>query len=251
MGGYHLGDLPTELLNYILKWVVSSELDLRSLENCALVCRGLYIAARDQDIWRLACLKVWGSAVSALDWRMMFLTKPRVNYSGCYDSKISYMREGERSFQDQQNYRAWHMVEYHRFLRFFPGNQVAMLTSANDDPALVAKQLNTRAGCISLGAMMGQYKIVDNVLVCVLKKAAPERKKVISRARGRARREEAYVFEIPDQVLTTRVSRFKQHSTVRAALWHSDVWLSYGPDPEDISEIAQSALYSQVLQSRG
>ena len=203
MGGYHLGDLPTELLNYILKWVVSSELDMRSLENCAVVCRGLYMAARDQDIWRLACLKVWGSAVAAVDWRQMFLTKPRVNYSGCYDSKISYIREGERSFQDQQNYRAWHMVEYHRFLRFFPGNQVAMLTSANDDPALVAKQLNTKSGCISLGAMMGQYKIVDNVLVCVLKKAAPERKKVISRARGRARREEAYHYEIPDQVLFT------------------------------------------------
>ena len=25
----HLGDLPSELLNYILKWVVSKELDLR------------------------------------------------------------------------------------------------------------------------------------------------------------------------------------------------------------------------------
>ena len=25
----HLGDLPTEVLNYILKWVVSSELDMR------------------------------------------------------------------------------------------------------------------------------------------------------------------------------------------------------------------------------
>ena len=29
MGGYHLGDMPTEVLNYILKWVVSSELDMR------------------------------------------------------------------------------------------------------------------------------------------------------------------------------------------------------------------------------
>ena len=85
----HLGDLPSEVINYILKWVVSKELDLRfgnnckpqvfpellhypkcvvltfsylifrSLERVAAVCRGLYLAARDQDIWRLACIKVF------------------------------------------------------------------------------------------------------------------------------------------------------------------------------------------------
>ena len=87
----HLGDLPSEVINYILKWVVSKELDLRfgnnckpqvfpatvavskmrcltfsylifrSLERVAAVCRGLYLAARDQDIWRLACIKVFNS----------------------------------------------------------------------------------------------------------------------------------------------------------------------------------------------
>ena len=28
----HLGDLPSEVINYILKWVVSKELDLRYLK---------------------------------------------------------------------------------------------------------------------------------------------------------------------------------------------------------------------------
>ena len=75
-----------------------------------------------------------------------------------------------------------------------------MLTSSNDDPALVAKQLNTKQGCLSLGAMMGQYKIVDNVLVAVMKKHVPEKKKTANLGRrGRARREE-YVFEVPEQV---------------------------------------------------
>ena len=75
-----------------------------------------------------------------------------------------------------------------------------MLTSSNDDPALVAKQLNTKQGCISLGAMMGQYKIVDNVLVAVMKKSVPEKKKTANLGRrGRARRDE-YVFEVPEQV---------------------------------------------------
>jgi hypothetical protein len=74
----HIGHLPSEVLNYILKvgfyyllffqikdinnclvtilpslqWVVSSELDVRSLESCSQVSRGFYVAARDEEIWR-------------------------------------------------------------------------------------------------------------------------------------------------------------------------------------------------------
>merc|ERR1719173_67480 len=98
-GTCHLGDLPTELINYILKWVVSADLDFRSLERCSTVCKGLYVAARDPDIWRLACLKIWGPSVTTSNlfpgWRELFLAKPRIHFSGCYQSKISYIREGE------------------------------------------------------------------------------------------------------------------------------------------------------------
>ena len=60
---------------------------------------------------------------------------------------------------------------------------------------------------------MGQYKIVDNVLVAVMKKHVPEKKKTANLGRrGRARREE-YVFEVPEQV-----------GLFRDALDHS-VWL--------------------------
>lgn len=38
--------LPMEVLMYIFRWVVSSDLDLRSLEQLSLVCRGFYICAR-------------------------------------------------------------------------------------------------------------------------------------------------------------------------------------------------------------
>jgi len=220
----HLGDLPSEVINYILKWVVSKELDLRSLERVGAVCRGLYLAARDQDIWRLACAKVWGKNTTyptPVCWRQAFLTRPRVHFSGCYLSKISYIREGERSFQDQESYRAWHVVEYHRFIRFLPGGQVAMLTSSNDDPALVAKQLNTRQGCLSLGAMMGEYKIVDNVLVAVMKKPVPEKKKAANLGRrGRGARREEYVFEVPEQ-------DFHLEFQIRGSNWHTLQWTKY------------------------
>ena len=38
--------LPMEVLMYVFRWVVSSDLDLRSLEQLSQVCRGFYICAR-------------------------------------------------------------------------------------------------------------------------------------------------------------------------------------------------------------
>jgi F-box protein 9 len=71
-------------------------------------------------------VQVWGVAAAPPCWRQAFLTRPTLHYAGCYVSKITYIREGERGFQDQ-NYRPWHVVEYHRFLRFFPGGQVTLI----------------------------------------------------------------------------------------------------------------------------
>lgn len=55
--GAHLADLPIELIFYILRWVVSLDLDMLSLEQCSMVSKGFYLCARDAEIWRLACLK--------------------------------------------------------------------------------------------------------------------------------------------------------------------------------------------------
>lgn len=55
--GLHFSDLPIEIVFYILRWVVSSDLDLRSLEQCSMVSKGFYLCARDPEIWRLACMK--------------------------------------------------------------------------------------------------------------------------------------------------------------------------------------------------
>lgn len=54
---FHISDLPVEILFYILKWVVSSDLDLRSLDTCSAVSKGFYVCAKDPDIWRLACAR--------------------------------------------------------------------------------------------------------------------------------------------------------------------------------------------------
>jgi hypothetical protein len=99
-----------------------------------------------------------------------------------------------------------------------------MVTSANDDPALVAKQLNTRPGCAALGAMMGRYRIEGSVLVCVLQKAAVEKRPrgagpAIGRARRRRAGGEEPAFEVPDQV--GRISRQHQPSAYSSSSFRS------------------------------
>ena len=196
----HIGELPSELLNYIIKWVVSSELDLKSLEACSQVCRGFYLASRDEEIWRLVCNKIWGSSVTTNlypSWRGMFLTRPRLHFNGCYISRMKYIREGERGFQDQETYKAWHVVQYNRYLRFFPGGHVLMALSS-DDEAIICKQLNTRSSGLGVpGAMLGRYKIVDNVLLCVIHKPKHVPKK--TRVKRKGRKEIDTSYEVPEQ----------------------------------------------------
>ena len=110
-----------EIFLYIFRWVVSSDLDIRSLDILSKVCRGFYVCSRDSEIWRMACMKVWGINCKKANpgfssWREMFLKRPRLRFDGCYISKTTYIRPGENSFQDQY-YKPWHLVEYFRYLR--------------------------------------------------------------------------------------------------------------------------------------
>ena len=63
----HISCLPMEILIAILKWVVSDQLDLRSLETCSAVCRCFYVASRSPDLWRIICLNMWGVNALPLD----------------------------------------------------------------------------------------------------------------------------------------------------------------------------------------
>ncbi len=60
---------------------------------------------------------------------------------GCYIARMSYLRQGERGFQDNEFYRSWHVVQYFRLIRFFAGGKLAMFTTA-DEPAVAVKVLN-------------------------------------------------------------------------------------------------------------
>lgn len=168
----HISALPMEIVLYILRWVVSSELDFRSLEIFSRVCRGFYIAARDTEIWRLACIRVWGVncgtfAPKYQSWRDMYIQRPRLRYNGCYISKTSYIRDGENSFQDRF-YRPWHLVEYFRYLRFFPEGKVLMLTSTDEAQSCV-NSLKYRTPR-NPSVLIGHYRLHDNCVILILKK---------------------------------------------------------------------------------
>lgn len=143
--GTHISDLPQELIRKLLFYVVGEELDLASLECIAMTCRGFYLQARDQLLWKSICFQTWGSAIklmteddkenhttSSLDWRQVYIDRPRVNFDGVYISRTRYIRQGDIGFQDL-TYRPFHIVRYYRYLRFFPDGRVLILTT-NEEP---------------------------------------------------------------------------------------------------------------------
>lgn len=182
-GGLHISDLPMEVILIILKWVVSSHLDIRSLEQCSMVSKGFYLCARDNEIWKLACKRVWGRGASLTkesghtSWRGMFIERPRVCFNGCYISKTSYIRYGERSFQDQF-YRPVHLIEYYRYLRFFPDGTVLMLTTADEPQHAVYKLQNRNRSDI----LKGHFRFNSDIVTIIVKKN--EEKKQHNRMRG-------------------------------------------------------------------
>uniref|UniRef100_A0A8C6PAJ1 F-box only protein n=1 Tax=Nothobranchius furzeri TaxID=105023 RepID=A0A8C6PAJ1_NOTFU len=157
----HISALPREILMYIFRWVVSSDLDMRTLEQLSLVCRGFYICARDPEIWRSACTRIWGcnctKPVPFNSWREMFLHRPHVRFDGVYISKTSYVRQGEKSLDGF--YRACHQVEFFRYLRFFPDGQVLMLTTP-EDPLSVVSRLRTRNTRMD-SVLLGHFRLLQ------------------------------------------------------------------------------------------
>ncbi|XP_039285494.1 F-box only protein 9 [Nilaparvata lugens] len=169
----HISELPMEIILYILRWVVSSELDLRSLEMCSRVCRGFYVCSRDQEIWRLACLRIWGlhcgESSTFGSWREMYIGRPRLHFNGCYISKTTYIRQGENSFQDQF-YRPCHIVEYYRYLRFFPDGKVMMLTTPDDPYSGGVSRLGSRVPRHQEATLVGHYRLTDQRVAVALQR---------------------------------------------------------------------------------
>jgi F-box protein 9 len=179
----HISELPRDLLLQIFRYLVGQDLDLASLETMGLVCRGFYLLSRDTSLWRSICYRTWGDEIfyavdkikdrNQIDWRRIYLERPRVNCDGVYISRTRYIRQGDVGFQDV-TYRPFHVIRYYRYLRCFPDKRVLILTT-NEEPEKIipifrhashAKQFSPE-----LSILEGSYDLVDtNQLVIVAEK---------------------------------------------------------------------------------
>ncbi|KAI9870653.1 MAG: hypothetical protein M1830_003993 [Pleopsidium flavum] len=76
----------------------------------------------------------------ASTWRLMFRTRPRIRFNGCYISTVNYVRPGASSPTQISWNTPVHIVTYYRYLRFFrDGTAVSLLTTA--EPADVVHYL--------------------------------------------------------------------------------------------------------------
>ncbi|KFB51588.1 AGAP006784-PA-like protein [Anopheles sinensis] len=214
----HLSDLPMELILYILRWVVSCDLDMKSLERFASVCRGCYLLARDPEIWRHACMRVWGVNLGALkgsqfsSWREMYIKRPRILFHGCYISRASYLRSGENSFQDQF-YRPVQLVEYYRYFRFFADGKVLMLTTA-DEPQHCVVKLKQRYP-VQNEILRGHYRLLDDMVIIVIQRNRPPANAHLHRPGRKVRDTEPecgqqQTFYIELQIVSTAKRPFSQ-----------------------------------------
>lgn len=141
-----LDGLPSDVLGRVLECL--GWMHLPSLETVAQTSRAMFLAARQDALWRAVCGRIecpsrhqaGGSrAVSPLDaesrggsgfhqplaynsWRERCIVRPRLRTDGLYICKITYFRQG---FEEGAASQPFHVITYYRYLRFFndPGRR--------------------------------------------------------------------------------------------------------------------------------
>ncbi|CAH8589985.1 unnamed protein product [Schistosoma guineensis] len=152
----HISVLPFELLLRIIRWTIGSHLNIRVLGVLSCVCRGFYLLANDNSIWRDICFKLWPvwltydnnnigcnnqlnylSSMNYTSWREMAIYRPQVLYHGCYLCRVTYVRTGEPEIGS--SYKPVFKVVYYRGIRFHvSSNQISMFTAPLDPSSIVA-----------------------------------------------------------------------------------------------------------------
>ncbi|KAH8858323.1 F-box only protein isoform 3 [Schistosoma japonicum] len=184
----HISVLPFELLLRIIRWTVGSHLNMRILGILACVCRGFYLLAYDNSIWRDICSKLWPvrfthknnighnnkttylSSMNYTTWREMAIYRPQVLYHGCYLGRVTYIRRGEPGIGS--SYKPVFEVVYYRGIRFHvSSNQISMFTAPSDPSSIVAV-LSKSHQLASLSTDVSLFENSNNDSQAVIKTAA-------------------------------------------------------------------------------
>lgn len=152
--------LPCDVLLNIMKWIVSTRLDVVSLARVSQVCKELYNLSQDESLWHSMCQRIWGSTVVRKPyptWKDHYISRPHAHIHGVYISKTSYVRaSGVSSFTSTP----YCLVEYYRILRFFPNGEVLMLTTPQEPRDVVYKLKNKNRRV--QGLLLGRYVILED-----------------------------------------------------------------------------------------
>ncbi|VDK63429.1 unnamed protein product [Onchocerca ochengi] len=153
--------LPIELLSILMRYIVGNELDVYCLELLSMTSIGFYLLARDEELWRAICRRTFGvkyidsiSFATLPSWRQIFITYPHPYLHGIYIGKMTYLRNGEASFQDQF-YKPWHIVVHYRMLKFFADGTVVMIITT-EAPAKIVGLLKSKTPRLT-GVLFGRY----------------------------------------------------------------------------------------------
>ena len=162
--GVHISALPNEVLLLVLRFVISTELDFKSIESIAGVCKWFYNLARTPQLWKAACMKVWpDEQATCTGWRKLFISKPHLRFDGVYMNRIKYHRLGEHR---PNHCCTLQTVFYHRFLRFFSDGLVMGLTSTSP-PQQIVSTLKDRATS-NKDVMFGKYSVSGDIVKLAL-----------------------------------------------------------------------------------
>jgi len=136
----------------------------------------------------MICFKTWagqtGNPSANINWRHMFINRPHVVFNGVYISRAAYVRQGEQSLDTF--YSPWHLVEYYRYIRFFPDGVVLIYTSA-DEPRATVGRLKSRYTLRDPSLIYGNYRLQNDRVLIMAKRTAQRTATVTSTQRRGAR----------------------------------------------------------------
>lgn len=149
-------------------WRVWTGPDYVTLEACARACWKFRLLTAHARLWRAVAhaTYVWPQvppavrvaalrAERAASWRDLFVYQPRVRQHGTYIASCQYTQQGLS--EENVWVRVLHVVEFYRYLRFFPNGQcLSMLTT--DTPADVVHQLVP--GLRAKGLAAGRWRLL-------------------------------------------------------------------------------------------
>ncbi|ODM97236.1 F-box only protein 9 [Orchesella cincta] len=206
----HINELPVEVLSYILRWVISCDLDVRSLDILSNASRGFYCLCRDEKLWQMACDKIWSDVTESNDafssFREMFLKRPRVRFDG-----------------------PWHFVEYYRYIRFLPNGEILFLTTS-DEPAISVSGLRDSKYPRNSTTMRGHYQLFgDNVVSAVVKKPSAQPQTPVYRGRNtKVQTQEVTTFHMEFEITPVKARSNWMLKWLRYAVYISRCSVSSG-----------------------